>query len=241
MKNAYKRVLLKLSGEALKGDSNSIFSSKDVERVTLAIKKIVDRGVQVGIVVGAGNIWRGKLAQTLHMEPSQADYMGMLGTVINAMALESSLKNVGVDAITFSALDMLKVVDSFSSRAAKKAFDEGKVCIFAGGTGSPFFTTDTCAALRACETNCDAVLMAKNGVDGVYSKDPNIYKDAIFYKNLTYQELLEKNLGVMDSTAVSLLMNKNIDLRVFSMQETSNFEKVLNGEDIGTTIRKGDK
>lgn len=238
--NAYKRVLVKLSGEALKGDSSLILSAPCIEEVVASIKGLVDRGVEVGVVCGAGNIWRGKLADTIGIEQEEADYMGMLGTVINSLALEAALKNHGVKAITMSSLEMNKICKTFTQKDAKKALSKGYVVIFAGGTGNPFFTTDTCAALRACETHCDAVLMAKNGVDGVYSKDPNVYKDAEFYKQLTYKELLEKNLGVMDNTAVSLLMNKNIELRVFCMQDPSNFGKIMDGEDIGTKVIKGE-
>ena len=238
--NSYKRVLLKLSGEALKGDSSSILSSACVEEVISSIKGLVDKGVEVCIVVGAGNIWRGKLAETIHIEPARADYMGMLGTVINALALQQALVHVGIDAVAFSALEMNDVVEFYSQEKALKALEEGKVVIFGGGTGKPFFTTDTCAALRAIETNCEAVLMAKNGVDGVYSKDPNKYEDAKFFKTLTYKELLDLNLGVMDTTAVSLLLDKDIVLIVFSMQDSTAFAKIIAGEDLGTTIKKGE-
>lgn len=238
--NAYKRVLVKLSGEALKGDSTSILSAPCIEESIKAIKDLVNRGVEVSVVVGAGNIWRGKLAETIGIEPAKADYMGMLGTVINALALEAALNNAGIKAVAMSALEMNKVCKSFTQVEAIKALEEGYVVIFGGGTGNPFFTTDTCAALRAIETHCDAILMAKNGVDGVYSKDPNVYKDAEFYKQLTYKELLEKNLGVMDSTAVGLLINKDIELRVFCMQDPTNFEKIMDGIDVGTKIIKGE-
>ena len=238
--NAYKRVLVKLSGEALKGNSSSILSAPCIEESVAAIKGLVDRGVEVSVVCGAGNIWRGKLAETIGIEPAKADYMGMLGTVINALALEAALNNHGVKAIAMSALEMNKVCKSFTQAEANKALKEGYVVIFGGGTGNPFFTTDTCAALRAVETHCDAILMAKNGVDGVYSKDPNVYKDAEFFKQLTYKEFLDKNLGVMDSTAVSLLVDKNIELRVFCMQDPTNFGKIMDGIDVGTKIIKGE-
>ena len=238
--NAYKRVLVKLSGEALKGNSSSILSASCIEEVVASIKRLVDRGVEVCIVVGAGNIWRGKLAETIKIKQAEADYMGMLGTVINALALEAALKNIGVKAMTMTSFEMDKIAPTFTQKSANKALEDGYVVIFGGGTGNPYFTTDTCAALRACETNCDALLMAKNGVDGVYSKDPNVYSDAEFFAELSYEELLRRNLKVMDSTAVSLLMDKNIDLRVFSMQDQSNFEKVMNGESVGTIIKKGE-
>lgn len=240
MKNTYKRVLIKLSGEALKGDSNSILDSRSINEVSKAIKLMVDRGVEVAVVVGAGNIWRGKLAESIGIERSQADYMGMLGTIINALALQSSLQNQGIDARVMTSIEMERVAEQYVQRRAIHHLEQKKVIIFGGGTGNPYFTTDTTAALRALETNCDVIMMAKNGVDGVYSSDPHKDKDAILYKELTYSELLQKNLGVMDNTAVSLCMNSNLELKVFSMQDTANFEKILNGENIGTTIKKGE-
>lgn len=239
MGNTYHRVLLKLSGEALKGDSKQILDASNIKEVSNAIKVMVDRGIQVAVVVGAGNIWRGKLAESINIEHAQADYMGMLGTIINALALQSSLKNIGVDARVMTSIQMETVAEQYIRAKAVHHLEKGKVVIFGGGTGNPYFTTDTTAALRALETKCDAILMAKNGVDGVYSADPRTNKDATLYKNLTYNELLQKNLAVMDNTAVSLCMNSNIELRVFSMQDITNFEKVLNGEDIGTTIKRG--
>lgn len=239
MKNTYKRVLLKLSGEALKGNSNSILDSDNISEVSKAIKLMVDRSVEVAVVVGAGNIWRGKLAESIGIDHSQADYMGMLGTIINALALQSSLQNLGIDARVMTAIEMDRIAEKYIQRKAIHHLEQKKVVIFGGGTGNPFFTTDTTAALRALETNCDAILMAKNGVEGVYTADPRTNKDAILLKELTYKELLQKNLSVMDNTAVSLCMNSDIELKVFSMQDTTNFTKILDGENIGTTIRKG--
>ena len=185
MVNTYKRVLLKLSGEALKGDSNSIFDSENIYEVSNAIKIMVQRGVQVAVVVGAGNIWRGKLAESIGIERSQADYMGMLGTIINALALQSSLQNQGIDARVMTSIEMERVAEQYIQRKAIHHLEQGKVVIFGGGTGNPYFTTDTTAALRALETNCDVIMMAKNGVDGVYSSDPRIDKDAVLFKELT--------------------------------------------------------
>ncbi len=239
MKNTYKRVLLKLSGEALKGNSNSILDSDNISEVSKAIKLMVERDVEVAVVVGAGNIWRGKLAESIGIDRSQADYMGMLGTIINALALQSSLQNQGIDARVMTAIEMDRIAEKYIQRRAIHHLEQKKVVIFGGGTGNPFFTTDTTAALRALETNCDAILMAKNGVDGVYSADPKKDKDAVLFKELTYKDLLQKNLSVMDNTAVSLCMNSNIELKVFSMQDTSNFTKILDGENIGTTIKRG--
>lgn len=240
MANTYNRVLLKLSGEALKGNSTSIFDSNNILEVSKAIKLMVERGVEVAVVVGAGNIWRGKLAESIGIERAQADYMGMLGTIINALALQSSLQNQGIDARVMTSIEMESVAEQYILRRAVHHLESGKVVIFGGGTGNPYFTTDTTAALRALETNCDAILMAKNGVDGVYSADPKTNKEAILYKKLTFQELLQKNLGVMDNTAVSLCLNSNLEIRVFSMQDTSNFAKILDGEEIGTIVKKGD-
>ncbi len=239
MKNTYNRILLKLSGEALKGKSTSIFDASEIAEISKVIKILVDRNVEVALVVGAGNIWRGKLAESIGIERSQADYMGMLGTIINGLALQSALQNQGIDARVMTSIDMEQVAEPYVQRKAIRYLEEKKVVIFAGGTGNPYFTTDTTAALRALETNCEAILMAKNGVDGVYSSDPNIDKKAILFKNLTYEELLKKNLQVMDNTAISLCMNSKIELKVFSMQDTLNFTKILDGEDVGTTIRKG--
>ncbi len=239
MKNTYKRVLLKLSGEALKGNSNSILDENNISEVSRAIKLMIERDVEVAVVVGAGNIWRGKLAESIGIDRSQADYMGMLGTIINALALQSSLQNQGIDARVMTAIEMDRIAEKYIQRKAIHHLEQKKVVIFGGGTGNPYFTTDTTAALRALETNCDAILMAKNGVDGVYSADPKKDKDAVLFKELTYKELLQKNLSVMDNTAVSLCMNSNIELKVFSMQDTSNFTKILDGENIGTTIKRG--
>ncbi len=239
MKNTYKRVLLKLSGEALKGNSNSILDENNISEVSRAIKLMIERDVEVAVVVGAGNIWRGKLAESIGIDRSQADYMGMLGTIINALALQSSLQNQGIDARVMTAIEMDRIAEKYIQRKAIHHLEQKKVVIFGGGTGNPYFTTDTTAALRALETNCDAILMAKNGVDGVYSADPKKDKDAVLFKELTYKELLQKNLSVMDNTAVSLCMNSNIELKVFSMQDTSNFTKILGGENIGTTIKRG--
>lgn len=240
MKNTYKRVLLKLSGEALKGNSNSILDSFNINEVSKSIKLMVDRGVEVAVVVGAGNIWRGKLAESIGIERSQADYMGMLGTIINALALQSALQNQGIDARVMTSIEMERVAEQYVQRKAIHHLEKKRVVIFGGGTGNPFFTTDTTAALRALETKCDAIFMAKNGVDGVYSSDPKKDKNAKKFNSLTFKEMLQLNLSVMDNTAVSLCLDSDLELKVFSMQDTSNFKKVLDGEDIGTTIKKGD-
>ena len=237
----YKRVLLKLSGEALADRENdAILGAFNLNKVSLAIKDMVNQGVEVCIVVGAGNIWRGRLAETIGIERSTADYMGMLGTIINALALQSALENNGMDTRVMTSIEMNRIAEPYIKRKAESHLSKGRVIIFGGGTGNPFFTTDTTAALRANELNCDAILMAKNGVDGVYSCDPRKNKDAEFYSELTYKEMLSKDLEVMDNTALSLCMNTNIELRVFNMSDYQNFNRVVNGEKIGTTIKKGE-
>ena len=236
----YKRVLLKLSGEALQdSEEKSIFSAEILNNIAEAIKKMTNQGIEVAVVVGAGNIWRGKMAQTIGIEPATADYMGMLGTIINALALQSSLEKHNVDCRVLSAINVNEVAEPYIRRRALRHLEKKRVVIFAGGTGNPFFTTDTAAALRAKETNCDAILMAKNGTDGVLSADPKLDKTATLIEEITYREMLTKNLKVMDSTAVSLLQESTIEIRVYNINDLSNLKKVLDGEKVGTTIKKG--
>lgn len=236
----YKRVLLKLSGEALQdSEEKSIFSAEILNNIAEAIKKMTNQGIEVAVVVGAGNIWRGKMAQTIGIEPATADYMGMLGTIINALALQSSLEKHEVDCRVLSAINVNEVAEPYIRRRALRHLEKKRVVIFAGGIGNPFFTTDTAAALRAKETNCDAILMAKNGTDGVLSADPKLDKTATLIEEITYREMLTKNLKVMDSTAVSLLQESTIEIRVFNINDLSNLKKVLDGEKVGTTIKKG--
>lgn len=241
MATKYKRVLVKLSGEALADRSeNAILGSENLNKTAVAIKDMVDLGVQVCIVVGAGNIWRGRLAETIGIERSTADYMGMLGTVINALALQSALENIGVATRVMSAIEMNRVAEPYIKRKAERHLEKGRVLIFGGGTGNPFFTTDTTAALRANELGCEAILMAKNGVDGVYSDDPRKNSEAVFFSHLSYREMLNKNLAVMDNTALSLCMGTDIEIRVFNMADARNFHRIITGEAIGTVIDKGE-
>ena len=241
MPTKYKRVLVKLSGEALSDREHvAILGAYNLNKVSQAIKDMVDLGVQVCIVVGAGNIWRGRLAESIGIERSTADYMGMLGTIINSLALQSALENNGMDTRVMTSIEMRQIAEPYIKRKAERHLEKGRVIIFGGGTGNPYFTTDTTAALRANELNCDAILMAKNGVDGVYSADPRKNKDAVLFKELTYKEMLNKELEVMDNTAVSLCMHTNIELRVFNMADYFNFHRVIMGEEIGTTIKKGE-
>lgn len=237
----YKRVLLKLSGEALSDrEHDAILGPYNLNKVSTAIKEMVDLGVQVCIVVGAGNIWRGRLAESIGIERSTADYMGMLGTIINALALQSALENNGMETRVMTSIEMKQIAEPYIKRKAENHLQKGRVIIFGGGTGNPFFTTDTTAALRANELNCEAILMAKNGVDGVYSADPRKNKDAEFYSSLTFKEMLKKELEVMDNTALSLCMNTDIEIRVFNMADYQNFHRVIMGENVGTIIKKGD-
>ena len=238
----YKRVLLKLSGEALKDhDALQILNTERVNQFAEAMKKLHDKGVQICVVIGAGNIWRGNLAEGVGIERAPADYMGMMGTVMNAVAMSSALKKSGVDSVVFSALPPIDTISvAYSKEAAIKVMEEGKVAFLAGGTGKPFFTTDTAATLRALETKCEAIFMGKNGVEGVYDKDPTKYADAKFIKEITYQDILDKRLQIMDLTAVELIKDDNIQIRVFSMSNPDNFVKVAMGEDVGTTCKKGE-
>ncbi len=238
----YKRVLLKLSGEALKEKSGlQIIDVKNLDKMARVISAIHEEGVQIAVVIGAGNIWRGKLASAIGIDPKQADYMGMLGTVINAVALSSNLKKHGVDSVVYSAIPAIEgVTVTYEREAANRSLEEGKVVFLSGGTGKPFYTTDTAATLRAIELNIDAILMGKNGVDGVYDKDPTVYDDAKFIKDITFEEMLKSNLQIMDTSAIELIKDKNIEIRVFSMENPRNFAKVCAGDPMGTTCKKGE-
>lgn len=239
--STYKRVLLKLSGEALADKNNNmILENYSLDQVAASIKLMIDKGMEVAVVVGAGNIWRGKLAKQIGIERSTADYMGMLGTIINALALQSAIEKTGIGCRVLSALEIKAVAETYIRRRAIRHLEKGRVVIFAGGTGNPYFTTDTCATLRAMEIEADAILMAKNGVDGVYTADPKLDKNAQFIKTITFDEMLKRELRVMDPTAIALLKDNQIEIRVFDMNEPTNIEKLINGEDIGTTIIKGE-
>ncbi|MCR4912021.1 MAG: UMP kinase [Bacilli bacterium] len=236
----YKRILLKLSGEALdEKNSDSIFDANSVKSICEKIKALHDGGLEIAIVIGAGNIWRGKIADKLSLERVPADFMGMLGTVINAIGMSGALKAIGVESIVFSALPSIKgVTFDYDADKVKEELSQGKICFLAGGTGKPFFTTDTAAALRAIETNCDAILMAKNGVKGVYDKDPSKYPDAKFLPVVTYQQMKDMNIQIMDQSAVELIEKSDIEILVFSMQDVENFQKAARGENVGTICKK---
>ena len=238
----YKRVLLKLSGEALGiKSSDNIIDVESLNAICERVKILHDEGMEVAIVIGAGNIWRGKVADKIGIERVPADFMGMLGTVINAVAMSSALKKMGVDSVVYSAIPAIEgVTIAYDVEKVKKDLSNGKICFLAGGTGKPFFTTDTAATLRAIETKCDAILMAKNGVKGVYDKDPTVYKDAKFYPEITYQQMRELNVQIMDQSAIELIENTNIQILVFSMQDLDNFHKAAKGINVGTVCKKGE-
>ena len=238
----YKRVLLKLSGEALKDEhAMQILNVNCVEQIALMMKELHDKGVQIAVVIGAGNIWRGKLAEEIGIERVPADFMGMMGTVINAVALSSALKKIGVASVVFSALPAIEgVTVEYSPELAIEAMEHERIVFLAGGTGKPFFTTDTAATLRALETKCEAIFMGKNGVKGLYDKDPTVHKDAKFIPEITYQEIIDKKLQIMDLSAVELIKDQDIEIRIFSMSDPQNFIKVAMGENIGTVCKKGE-
>lgn len=235
----YKTIIVKVSGEALADkQGGTIYDNQKLSDVAKAVKKVHDLGVNVGVVVGAGNIWRGRLAQDIGIERTTGDYMGMLGTIMNALALQSAFEELGLDTRVMSSINVPEVCEPYIRRKAVHHLDKNRVVIFAGGTGNPFFTTDTTATLRAREVNADAIIMGKNGVEGVYNKDPRTNDDAVLLKTLTYQEVIESKLQVMDLTAVAMLEDTNIVIRVFNMASPDNLVKVIKGEDLGSTISK---
>lgn len=234
----YKRVVIKLSGEALAGDLGFGFSPEVIKSIAGEIKDVIDLGVEVALVVGGGNIWRGKIGAEMGMERANADYMGMLGTVMNALALQDSLENLGVPTRVQSSIVMTQVAEPYIRRKAVRHLEKARVVIFAAGTGNPYFSTDTTAALRAAEINADAILMAKNNVDGVYSADPKLDSTAVKYDTLTYLDVIQQGLQVMDSTASTLCMDNDIKLVVFNLSEPGNIKRAVMGEKIGTVVRR---
>lgn len=231
----YKRVILKLSGEALAGENGFGLDFSVATRIALEIKELVNKGVEVGAVVGGGNIWRGRSGEG--MDRTTADYMGMMATCINALALQDSLEQVGVDTRVLTAIEMKEIAEPFIRRRAMRHLEKGRVVIFAAGTGNPYFSTDTTAALRAAEIEADVILLAKK-VDGVYNKDPHKFDDAVKYDKLSYIEVLEQGLQVMDSTATSLCMDNEIPILVFGLDEPGNIQKAISGQEIGTLVSK---
>ena len=237
MKN--KRVLLKLSGEALAGEDNFGINAKTVADIARQIKEAKELGVEIAIVCGGGNIWRGVTGAQMGMERSSADYMGMLATVMNGLAVQNALEQLGIQTRLLSAIEMRQVAEPYIRRRAVRHLEKGRIVIFGAGTGSPYFTTDTTAALRAAEINADVILMAKNGVDGVYSADPKLDANAVKFDEISYADVLTKDLKVKDQTAITLCKDNNIDLCVFNMQEDGNIAKACDGQKIGTTISGG--
>jgi len=229
----YKRVLLKLSGEALAGEKGFGLDPNVVTNIATQVKDIVNMGVEVAIVVGGGNYWRGRTGEG--MDRTTADYMGMLATVINALALQDSLENLDVLTRVQSAIEMRQIAEPYIRRRAVRHLEKNRVVIFAAGTGNPYFSTDTTAALRAAEIEADVILLAKN-VDGVYSADPSIDKTATKFNELTYIDVLKMGLKVMDSTAISLCMDNSIPIKVFGLEDPENIKKVIYGDKIGTYI-----
>ncbi len=231
----YKRVLLKVSGEALMGDRDYGIDTKTVQRIAREVAAAHAKGLQIALVIGAGNIFRGLSAQAGGIERSSADYMGMLATVMNALAMQSALEQMGVDTRVQSAIPMPTVCEPYIKRKADRHMEKGRVVIFAAGTGNPYFTTDTAAALRAAEMECDALLKGTQ-VDGVYDKDPNKYDDAVRYDTLSYQKVLADDLRVMDAAAVTLMRENEIPIIVFSIHEQGGLDAVMAGAGTQTII-----
>lgn len=233
----YHRILLKLSGEALKGETEFGIDPKTVSEIAKQIKDVYDLGVEIGIVVGGGNIWRGKTAETMGMDRAQADYMGMLATVMNGLAVQDALEHLNVPTRVMTALSINQVAEPYIRRKALSHMGKGRVCIFVGGLGSPYFSTDTACVLRATEIEADVVLMAKNGTEGVYDSDPRKNPNAKLYSEITFAEVLAKNLGVMDSTAASLCKDNKKQIIVFNMNKSGNIVRAVKGEKIGTLVK----
>ncbi|HBQ21678.1 MAG: UMP kinase [Deltaproteobacteria bacterium GWA2_38_16] len=231
----YKRILLKLSGEALSGEKESGISSEILEKVSKEIKEIWDLGVEIAIVIGGGNIWRGLEASSKGMDRASADYIGMLATTINSLALQHELEKCGVYTRVLTAIGMQQLAETYIRRRAIRHLEKHRIVIFAAGTGNPYFTTDTAAALRAMEIGAEVILKATR-VDGVYDKDPLKTKGAKMFHHLTYIEVLQKKLSVMDSTAISLCMDNDLKIIVFNLSKVGNIKRVVYGEDLGTLV-----
>jgi uridylate kinase len=236
---AFRRILLKLSGEALMGDLPYGADPERIAAIAGQVKAVVDRGVEIAIVVGGGNIYRGLQGAAAGMDRATGDYMGMLATVLNALALQDALEKVGADTRVQSAITISEVAEPYIRRRAMRHLEKKRIVIFAAGTGNPFFTTDTAAALRALEIHAEAILMAKNGVEGVFSADPREVPDASFIDEITHQQAIEQRLQVMDSTALSLCMDNALPIHVFNMDDERNIDRIVCGERVGTVVRSG--
>lgn len=232
----YKRVLIKLSGEALAGERGVGIDIKTVQEMAKEIAEVHASGIEIALVIGGGNLWRGEPAAAAGMDRVQADYTGMLGTVMNALVMADSLQQEGVDTRVQTAIAMHNVAEPYIRGRALRHLEKNRVVIFGAGIGSPYFSTDTTAALRAAEIEADAILMAKNGVDGVYNDDPRKNADAVKFDELTHGEVIKRGLKIMDATASAISMDNDIDLVVFNMNEPGNIKRVVLGEPIGTTV-----
>lgn len=233
---AFKRIVLKLSGEALAGSAKTGIDNEVIKSIAKRVKTVTEMGVEVGIVVGGGNFWRGR--DSLNIQRATSDYMGMLGTVMNALALQDALEKMDVLTRVQTSIEMRAVAEPYIRRRAIRQLEKKMVVIFAAGTGNPYFSTDTTAALRAAEINAEAILLAKKGVDGIYDSDPKHNKDAKKFEKLSYLDILSKNLKIMDATATSLCMDNNIPLVVFGIDDPDNIVRVVEGEKIGTIVKE---
>lgn len=231
----YKRVLIKLSGEALGNDNGKGISDEKLDKVARQIGELSDNGIECVVVIGAGNFWRGKYGYE-YIERTTSDHMGMLATVLNALALQAKLESHGKEVRLQTAIEMKEIAETYIRRKAMRHLEKKRIVIFACGTGNPYFTTDTAAALRALETECDVILLAKN-VDGVYDKDPKVYDDAKKYDELTYLKIINDNLKVMDMTAITMCMENKMPLIVFALSEENSILKAARGEQIGTVVK----
>lgn len=234
MSIAYKRILLKLSGEVLAGPQGKGIDDETVVKICKSVKAVADLGVEVGIVVGGGNFWRGRTSE--HMDRARADHIGMLATAMNSLALCDALEQLGADVRVQTAIEMRQIAEPYIRNRAIRHFEKGRIVIFGCGTGSPFFSTDTAAALRAVEINADVLLKATN-VDGVYDKDPNKYEDAVKFDEVEFREVLARDIKVMDSTAFSLCKDNNMSILVFNLTDPDNVVRAVKGETIGTLVR----
>ncbi|MGZ5309140.1 MAG: UMP kinase [Solirubrobacterales bacterium] len=232
----FKRILLKLSGEALMGSLEYGTDSAQIERIARQVRAVTERGVEMSVVVGAGNIYRGLEGAAKGMDRATADYMGMLATVLNALTLQDAFEKEGLDTRVMSAMGVTEVAEPYIRRRAIRHLEKGRVVIFAAGTGNPFFTTDTAAALRALEIRADTILMAKNGVEGVYDADPAHDPSAKFLPEVGHREAIERGLKVMDSTALSLCMDNDLPIYVFNMADEGNIDRIVSGERVGTLV-----
>jgi len=238
---AYRRILLKLSGEALMGDDAYGINREVIDRIVREIADVHALGVQIGIVIGGGNIFRGVALGAAGMDRATADYMGMLATVLNALTLQDALEKEGANTRVQSAIEVQEVAEPYIRRRAIRHLEKGRVVIFAAGTGNPFFTTDTAAALRASEIHAEAILMAKNGVEGVFTADPALDSSAAFLPTVTYMDALQRQLRVMDATALTVCMENGLPIYVFNMDDEANISKIVCGERVGTLVSSSDR